>query len=193
MTATKTRPARKSGRRRTMPIPRSKPAARVAVAKDVIKRLQYGKLHAQTHYYVVNTTGKATKPDVDNIEANCGVCAMGACMLSFARLYNHIDLEDAAEHTKEFEDHYNFTKFRSVLLRVFTGVQLQLIETAFECDDFTDSRYDYSGIKTVPVLNAIKFGESFRRADDRMLAIMQNIVDHKGTFRPEVAYEIISK
>ena len=158
--------------------------ARVAIAKDVIKRIQSGKIRSMGNgygYIEFDTDLKhkvckmeddyekcITPQDVKKIAKNCYVCAMGALILSKVGLFNQLTWRDLFNFDTR-EDYEN------ALFDYFDEDELYEIEDAFECN----------------MSKAGKFGYLFKNDNDRLLAIMQNIVDHNGTFKPEVEYEIV--
>ena len=64
--------------------------------------------------------------------------------------------------------------------KIFTRNQLALIENAFETGRGV---YKYQAGE-VAAEKAFLFGSKFVDEDKRMIAIMQNIIDNKGTFKP---------
>ena len=85
------------------------------------------------------------------------------------------------------------------LKNIFTEHELLLIECAFEKDtSFWNDRYDkydeyYNETKAPKVFQqAKKFGEQHKKPVDRLLAIMQNIVDNNGVFKPNQEYEVVT-
>jgi hypothetical protein len=60
-----------------------------------------------------------------------------------------------------------------------------LIESAFETARFSEKDYVLLSKKDLELLNsAINFGRGFGDDEERLLAIMKNIVKNKGTFKP---------
>src|ERR1043165_3171280 len=70
----------------------------VAVAKDVIKRLKY--LNIETRHYMcgqIPSKLKISEKDdlkkhVAKVEKYCKVCALGACIISKARLFDEVPM-----------------------------------------------------------------------------------------------------
>lgn len=163
--------------------PKDKKAARVAVAKDVIEQILSEKLQARSGWGYVspkdfNYRMKPSDNDFDSIAECCNVCAMGAAMLSAFRLYDgegfrEIWLTGVDRHAAVVQ-----------LDGVFGRQMLFDIELAFEAD---------CGCRDIHEPGSPRyFGGAFKNDDDRLIAIMQNIVDHDGEFRPEVEYEIVT-
>ena len=72
----------------------------------------------------------------------------------------------------------DYKEQRRPLSKIFPTGQLRLIELAFE----EGSGAFYSDCDTDDA--AVKFGRKFRSKKGRLLAIMENIVANKGTFKP---------
>jgi len=154
---------------------------------------------------------KATK----GLRETCNVCALGAMFLARIERFNRIRWSQLAEEQTISADDprlpaevtmgissFDYVTISGVnadrenIVEAFHGTfsdrQLNLIETAFEkryC--FADPAYD-DDQASAPELYAaaIQFGEDHRNSRDRLQAIMQNIVDHKGTFKPAVRYTV---
>lgn len=151
---------------------------RVAIAKDVIKHIKAQQLRVRGGYgYCVHddhsaglvrafSKGKTDRESVDRLKGECTVCARGAMMLCKVAKFNHYDM-----HNLSYISQHMTTE---ALQDAFSENQLNSIEAAFECNGDGDSWY-----------------ELIENDEDRLLAIMQNIVDHNGTFKPQVAYEVI--
>ncbi len=119
----------------------------------------------------------------------CKTCALGAMMVS-CTLFNN------KEKLSDFEDHFSglgwnvahneilpneFNKF-------FSREQLILIEMAFEggMGYFQDRKIKIN-ISMDNRQAAIDFGLSYEEAGEpRLIGIMQNIIENKGTFKPSV-------
>lgn len=100
----------------------------VAVAKDVLKRLKYGKLNVKrrTGFFLVKRNFPkhgSLQEFADVAEANCKVCALGGMFLSYARVYNRVRCDEV------YNDFYETTK---KLKQVFSMRTLALIEGVFE-------------------------------------------------------------
>lgn len=160
----------------------TKAEKRVAIARDVIKQINGGKLEACTGAYVklkqceeweyayeikslidVESQNPVTKRDTCNLRKNCYVCAKAALFLTRIDKFNKITRNDLSGYVGN-------NLIMNSLCGIFSREQLNSIERYFESyfvpwSDIVDD-------------------------NDRLLAICQNIVDHKGTFKPEVLYEV---
>jgi hypothetical protein len=158
--------------------PRDKKAARVAVAKDVIKWIRAGKMTARTGDYISLGSSKS-KPSLSSIASNCTVCAMGAVLLS---AFNKFDGDGFARIIEQWGAREDDIVFQ--LGGLFSESQLRLMEAAFE-------GYGDDESATWKFCQSLE-GDDENDDNDRLMAIMQNVVDHGGVFRPEVQYEIVS-
>lgn len=139
---------------------------RVLIAQDVIatlrsrlRRLKLASTYLDFDY--IPSSGQLTSR---RIRGECLVCARGLMFLKSVDRYNHFDLSDHG-------DLGNCAEIRTG--EEWGHKQADLIEAAFEGWD--------AG-------NAEEFHEANGGRTDRkrcLIAIMQNIVDNGGTFRPE--------
>jgi hypothetical protein len=149
-----------------MPKKLSKAQMRVAIAKDVIKQIELKNIKPTEGDYIdpSNTAHKElgklpssnveSQPFIEIISKNCHVCALGACLLSKARLFDSCPVYDLITGS-----------VYKGLGKIFSGNQLNLIEHEFELGGFVDGSYP----DTSPT--------------DRMISIMKNIIKNKGTYR----------
>lgn len=138
---------------------KQKQKMRIAVAKDVIIRIQMRKLTGKTGEYIIRKGTSLKKYSTPNqAEKGCNVCALGAAFLSYVRLYNGANKP---------LNHYYGSDMCELMYSCFTDDQLLTIDDYFE---------DHWGTN-----------------DDtnRILMIMQNVVDGKGKFNPSIEYEIV--
>jgi hypothetical protein len=177
---------------------------RVLIAEDVIAQIKLGRFKAATQNWV--TPKVRSSPGVefygggavdltrefgydasvrelflDKKIASCDCCALGAIFMS-CTLYNNNQTTDnfEAEVNYEFDERVegNHGGFSNGLNKFFSRAQLMLIEAAFEGGDGAFSAPTskeaavYDWINTLP------------DAEKRMVAIMKNISDNKGTFVP---------
>ncbi len=133
---------------------------RVEIAKDVRWLIARKKFSGQ---YMTYTQRPAVR---HHPEEECRGCALGALM------YAALHLSGSPWISEVYSDNVGRTCIRTALRDVFPGHQLGRIEAAFEgwgdCEHWRDSWDD---------------------PDDLIDAIMQNIIDHKGTFRPDIVYQ----
>jgi hypothetical protein len=108
---------------------------------------------------------------------NCTVCARGSLLLSVVALDNKFKVctLDSIDNGS-FEDD-SATDRR--LARIFTKKQIQLMECAFEENIF---RYDDYGDEAFE--KAKDFGGNYSSAKNRLIAILDNAIANRGTFKP---------
>lgn len=169
---------------------------RIMVAKDVLLQLEAGKIKAETGHYIqlkfvpdidLKDSREDIKKNYDKI-SECRVCALGASIMSCTRLGNQLKFEDIGAGVASL----NNSATKGLLRKVFTPKQLMLIETAFEGHSpsstrvasylFGLSRYDSLTNKEVEDCN--KFRYRIEDVNDRLGAIMKNIIKNKGIFKP---------
>ncbi len=100
----------------------------VAVAKDVLKRLQYGKLDLKRRsaYFKFKRNFPffgSLQEKANIVEENCQVCALGGFLLSYGRVYNNILCDEV------FDD---FSIIANKLKKIFPEKTIALIEAVFE-------------------------------------------------------------
>lgn len=139
---------------------------RLAVAKDVLKRLRRKKLNVfsgngyivpkNTSYFEIDNLKSSCQHDnsqehLDKIESSCEVCALGACMLSHIRLFNKVVIEDT----------FGGENAKFALGSYFSRQQLGIIENVFERISNWSTREENS---------------------KRLAKIMRNIIKNNGKY-----------
>ena len=179
----------------------SKPQKRVAIAKDVIAQIKIGRYVANVGAYIDSINfkndlemGEMKNKDIQKnfgkIE-NCTVCAMGACLMSATKFANKLNFRDIGGSTDDLDN----KKVKDLFSKLFSPEQLLMIETAFEGEgeswnDESRVAYDLFNLnkgyfKGSDMLRASdSFGNGYEEDDEKLIAIMQNIIDNKGTFKP---------
>jgi hypothetical protein len=163
---------------------------RVAVAKDALKQIRYGRYKANTGNYVIPNWYPYNVEDNEESQEylenkgfwGCKVCAIGAVFLSKVRLGNN--------HTGDLEVMNSPNMIISNLKGIFSAKQLRLMEVAFE--DLTggafkeSSVYDSNNPKhTAKIEKALEFFKDYLdRPEERLIAILENIIANNGTFKP---------
>jgi hypothetical protein len=136
---------------------------RVAIAKDVLLQLKLKKIVATPGTYCKSSNLSLRQtPDLQKAllkykNATCNVCGIGAAFLSMARLGDDAALGDDYHHK---------------LQRCFSQRAISNIETAFE------------GWYSETDQKARAFYQLYPDATDRLTAIFENIIKHKGNFVP---------
>lgn len=166
---------------------------KVAVAKDVKAHILAKSLKILQGAYLTYWKDLERLPDSQSQaqcllsakKNKCEACARGAMMLAKVAKWNNwngnFDIGVSSYDTTE------------ALKDAFSQEELNLIEACFErSPGFVKDTYDF------PINNGAfvkEYGVSAEswgpnKPDDRLLCIMQNIIDHDGEFKPEVEYEI---
>lgn len=169
---------------------------KVEIAKDVIANIHAKQLNVGMGSYVY-----PNKIDTEDLEVlqkylpsqqiaqimkpNCTVCARGSMMICKIAKFNDYDLKDI--NLDGVDDSHT----TQALKDAFTDKELYCIECCFELWDEYNQRYSPHGV-VIPN-DVIDTWAKIKDPTDRLLAIMQNIIDHKGAFKPEVAYEVYYK
>lgn len=175
----------------------------IAVARDVIAQLNKtsGGYTPSTGTYLFSEYTLDTSKEAGDLqehlpalqEIGCTVCALGAALLSKARLYDAVPVTtlrlggDGA-----FSDslYANRQVCAENLADVFSEDQITLIESAFECSDMRrkpeDCEWREWMERSIPrdIAAAIAFGQKFRSHRQRMMGIMENIINNGGKFVP---------
>lgn len=157
---------------------------RVAVARDAIAQLNQGRFIAD-HGHYISLDRKTTEAEVidqklltSRKQITCRVCVTGAAALSYIRKFNRKTLPGEFCMSQDVA---------GILSKVFTPAQLGLMEIAYEgqlhgmhftCPDFN------AGQRAEDFREKYKGGTYAQADNDRVVAIFQNIIDNKGTFKP---------
>jgi len=144
--------------------------ARVRVAKEVQKYIHQGVWAAQKMCYMVN---------FESLNKECTGCAQGALMYTAFRVFDGSADVFIKQHAEE--QGVGFDTIVKSLRRLFDARTLKDIERAFEGWEDGDRDGAASGHPWV-LYNP--------NTDDRLHAIMQNLIDHKGKFVIEDIYVI---
>lgn len=159
----------------------------VAVATDVIEQLDKKRgSYRLNGGYLGQNDGTALFPVggdlqqcADQAQRSCSVCAIGALLISKARLFNHVPISRLAA-TNFYGEPGQLGAGRDTIIElldgVFTESQAAMIEAAFETTNVFTS---------MDASKAVAFGLQHQRSHKaRLRAIMQNIVDNDGVFKP---------
>lgn len=118
----------------------------------------------------------------------CEVCAVGGLMISAVSFRNKINFGTCGDIV---ETHHNDDLEKAI--EEFSKSQMQLIEIAFEQGEgiyTTEETYYRSQIKeTKSTKAAMRWAKKYNLGYDskkRLIAIMKNIIKHKGQFNPFV-------
>lgn len=169
---------------------------RIAVAKDVLRQLKLKFYTARKGNYfelglLHESIEKAPKELQEALKtvkkkgAVCEVCALGGCFASMVNLGNSFTTKKAfgGNSIDEFDTNIDDSVFRGFIRKVFSKKQIVLIECAFEKASFPAS-FENISEHTDEIEQAISFGERHKGDEERMVAIMENIIKNKGEFKP---------
>lgn len=157
---------------------------RVAIAEDALAQIQIKIFTPSCGYMRVHTTSLGDKNlnlgktefnvAVAAKEVRCNGCAKGALLLSTVNFIDNCSVYDA--------DTISGADIPEKLKGIFSEKQLHLIETAYEKTVINSIA---SGYGLCPLEEkAIKFGAQFKTQKKRLIAILDNIIENKGTFKP---------
>jgi hypothetical protein len=165
----------------------SKAEKRVEIAKDILLSIEKKVIIPKQMEYLTfpmyveksKETSLQCLLELGKVKS-CRACALGSTFISLIKFENKFNVGDNLDFDRDlFDDNTNIPGgSRKRLLKYFSVYQLGLIEGCFEMRNsyFMDSTPD--GIQE-KVLN---FGNSFKNPKQRLIGIMTNIVENKGTF-----------
>lgn len=165
----------------------TKAEKRVQIAKDVIEQILAKKYSAVSGDYVSSTSMVPLNKEVLNRDnPKCKVCACGSLILSAIRLFNR--------HTCPITTNGSHIKAMTLLKDWFSLAQLISIESAFEGwsniahgNGFHPDMVNKLADKAKAWRDSSGFGNyEMKFSDEHIIAIMKNIIDNNGTFKPEV-------
>lgn len=184
------------------------------IAKDVLAQIAAKRYTPKTGNWLVPFCGKeyfddkVRLPELDDILApspaviphdasvqklflgkeitTCNCCALGSMLMSCTLYNNKQTAEDLyAESDNLGEDVRDGRRLSNGLNKYFSKPQLELIELAFEG---SDGFFAYEGtsadISEKQYDAAILFHETYTDPTKRLVAIMNNVIENKGTFKP---------
>lgn len=175
----------------------SKADQRIAIAKDVILSLRRGQYIAETGRYV-NLDEIEIKKDAFDVHYDtkldiqktlnkvkmCPVCALGACILSLTRFKNKLKWGDVGMNGAAMDS----PRTKKLFSSLFSPEQLLLIESAFEgynpgSDRIADQLFDFNDLTDEQISKVEEFRYRYDEPNDRLVAIMKNIIKNKGIFK----------
>jgi hypothetical protein len=165
----------------------TKAQMRVAVARDVIKRIRARSikptsgLYLNTSFHLDISRNDVSKQIIEQLPKKCEACAIGGMFLSSLRLYNkykpnkYLLTGNANDTLGPVSTLISSVSMREdQLKKYFTDKQLGLIENVFE----TTHNINHQRINVF----LEKHNKSSRAV--LLIAIMKNIIKNKGTFKP---------
>lgn len=166
-------------------------ALSVKVARDVLAQLRLKRYKAKERVYVdVNLDidlGDLTFEESDKLtdesfqayfkkhkKVTCDVCALGSCFVSLVNIKNKCDVGEMINDDTAMD--LTFER----LIPVFGRENMSLMESAFECEkmDHTDC-----SLSNEMLVAAGDWGNKYKDANERLRAIMLNVIRNKGDFK----------
>lgn len=151
---------------------------RVLLAKDVLKRIRSKQLiiEAQKGYLDIeipeSLERQELQPFLKEMEEPCTVCALGAMFYCKVDRFNQYVVPYGTYTLDQSDIH-------AALKGIFSQQQLLCIEAAFE---YTARWGRLKSEDAAELGRAAVMYDRIIEDDDRLIAIIQNIIDHKGTF-----------
>lgn len=160
----------------------------LAVAKDILTNIDLVDVSRGCYFLLKSiVSNKAVNQDLQDslplVENNCKVCALGACLISKARVLDNVPGDKVFRNGACGAYSYIWgQKLVELLKDVFTRNQCVLIETAFEGQPI----WRYTKVSEKAIQRARDFYLKYNTvtAKNRLIAIMKNVRKHKGWFTP---------
>lgn len=173
----------------------TKAEKRVAIAKDCIARIELGQFTAQRGRFCnidadndgfladgfhLRKTKTSIKKTLNDNRIRCRVCAKGSMFMSYIGRVNDMGFDKMSSGGTHNLEYHNppMTK----LLEIFSKNQLDLMEYAFE------GTGDYLWMSSIFTQRNRKqcksFYKRYENSNERLIAICENIIKNKGTFKP---------
>ena len=167
---------------------------RVAIAEDTIKWLNSRAIKATTGtYFGAPAKGIKVKSHDDKLDlalektkGTCRVCALGGMFYSMVRRFDKVTVGIGNIDSQLSSDYFlgvdGFSVFDE-LEKYFSHQQLAAIESAFEQRDMFEYE-DHAKMSDAEMVWSQDFTRGAKTPADRLRAIMNNIIENKGKFRP---------
>lgn len=171
----------------------------VAIASDVLSRVRQYQWCRGTYLGGILRDTAPLEGDlqqhVDAVQQHCELCLLGACLVSKARLFNNVPIGTISrEHRPAHTAPYVYvsadrTDIKKLLKDSFPPLELSKIESAFECEVMGDEAV-FTDEEMSLLRGAAIFGKQYDDDDaDRVMAVMENIIDNNGEFVVDPADE----
>lgn len=180
----------------------------VLLAKDVIEQVKANKYKAKQNYYIKLPKSFLTKYSGEEHEdkelqavlpeiKTCEVCARGALFLSHVKIMDNFSLGELNPSYKNGDTDVD-ADLTAERVTAFSPFQQSLIELAFEGNEVynefvrafdidADSDMQYEAIEYAKKSledACLRFYKKYRNSNNRLIAIMENVVKNKGVFKP---------
>ncbi|KKN74685.1 hypothetical protein LCGC14_0388870 [marine sediment metagenome] len=179
---------------------KTKAQLRVEIAKDVLKQIKAKKITIECGAYFTYKTKKGAQYKGRQLQEvlpklkECKVCALGS--LFYSHIIKNNDFKISANGLGGTDLNGHGDRLRNSILG-FSEAQLELIECAFESNDYymmCSERGTYSGKvissaisyrSTHDLSNGSVFDKDPKKNDKpALIHIMKNVIKNKGTFKP---------
>jgi hypothetical protein len=171
---------------------------RVLIAEDIIAQIKAKRFRPKAGVWVNPVNEKNTENIELDIKFNgtapvrelflekkipaCECCALGALFMSCTLYNNQTTVNDfTKEVILDFQETVEDGKFTNGLTGFFSRAQLKLIEIAFEGGY---GAFDTDRMSNTKALRVVSWEEKLPDDQKRLVAIMNNIINNKGTFVP---------
>lgn len=159
----------------------TKAERRVMIAEDVIAQLKLQNIYAMKGKFIRWTGNPSDSTKLKGIfkgRTSCSACVKGALFITSMQYTNGMVMGDSNWLGDWRPDSSPMKK----LSKIFTSLQLAYIETAFE-KTAMDCNQDFVDWDSYLADKLVAFGHKYYKDEDRMVAIMENIIKNKGTFK----------
>lgn len=162
---------------------------RIAIAKDVLAQLAAQTLRpSHLHRYLMvdavpqNYKSRDLRDVVQTPGQVCRVCALGACLVAKARLYDQLPAQDLiGEDSCTGYLNPDQSQCLAALRDIFSARQLAVIEAAYEgMPDLADDAYYEAAMEASYYRREPELGA------ETLSRIMNNILANDGVFRPDL-------
>lgn len=110
----------------------------------------------------------------------CQVCAVGALFVSAVSFKNRCKIEWDCGYYFSTDEAFHSEQLTSL----FSEKQRLLIENAFECGGGFTTANESKLLSDKDDNKTALFGESYKNDGKRLIAILKNIIQNRGTFKP---------
>lgn len=157
---------------------------RIAIAQDVKEQLRLKKLVASTGtYFRLRNYYGGEEVQLQDVIAKkqvvCEACIRGALFLSDVMKLNDYTVENTYE-----EGWGTWPERINAKVSYFSQSQQELMEVAFEGSANFADRDVYTGQLTEEGRRAMDFHSDYGDDEDRMIAIVDNVIENNGEFKP---------
>lgn len=156
---------------------------RVMIARDVLAQLRAQKIQARCGIYYQAPIGFTSdgEQQLRDVAPVCTACAKGALFACKVSFVNNITVGQSRSRWDFDMAEVQNTQICAYLRPEFSRTQLALVEWAFEVGAGVSCP---TGISQVTLNKAVAFGMAHQDSALRLRAIMRNIIENGGTFRP---------